>query len=291
MLYICTIKLIQKLMENTEKKILVPVDFSEHSLAGLEQSYSFARFSDAEIVLLHILTEANANDNKYYEDIKNKFNDFAKLVAEKSGLNISYRLEKGKLIETIIDISDKINATMIVVGTTDPKGIMQKVLGGNDLKLIREAKCPVVTLKGEKARPTCKNIVVPLDLSKETGQKVAKAISLAKFFGGRVYAVTAVTTNIDYDQEKLRTQLNQVKKMVTNHGIECETKYIKASGGNEKVASTLLEYANSVDGDLMLIMTQQEAEFVEFFVGSLAKEIIHKATIPILSIIPRAKRK
>ncbi|MFH2094606.1 MAG: universal stress protein [Bacteroidota bacterium] len=277
-------------MEHLENKILVPVDFSEHSLAGLEQSYNLARFSNAEIILLHVLTESNADDNSYFEEIKGKLGEFAKLVAEKSRLNISYRLEKGKLIETIIEVAEKIRAKMIVVGTTDPKGIMQKMMGANDLRLIREAKCPVVTLKDSKPRTKCKNIVVPLDLSKETGQKVATAIHLAKYFGGRIFAVTAVATGVEYDQDRLRTQLSQVKRYVNDHGIECETEYIKTQNNNSKIAKTLLEYADSVDGDLMLIMTQQEVEFVEFFIGSLAKEIIHDAQIPIMSIIPKAKR-
>ena len=45
-------------MQNSENKILIPIDFSEHSLAGLEQSYNFAKFSKSEIVLLHVIVES-----------------------------------------------------------------------------------------------------------------------------------------------------------------------------------------------------------------------------------------
>lgn len=282
-------------MESLENKILVPIDFSEHSLAGLEQSYNLAKFSKSEIVLLHVIVESKSlwgifssqEQDDYIQRIGKKLDEYVALIAGRTGLTVSKLIVRGKLIETILSEAERIKAKMIVVGTTGSTNMMQKIIGSNALKLINEAKCPVVTLKNEHPRKKCENIIVPLDLSKETGRKVNTAISLANYFGGKIYAVSAVTTNVEYDVEKLRKQLFQVKKYVNDHNVECETEFIKLSGGNEKIADALLEYSESVDGDIMLIMTQQENEVVEFFIGSLAKEIIHKAKIPVMSIIPR----
>jgi len=282
-------------MENLENKILVPIDFTEHSLAGLEQSYNLAKYSKSEIVLLHVIVETKSfwslfssqEQDDYYNRVSKKLDEYLDLIAGKTGLKVSKLIVKGKLIESIIEQADKIKAKMIVVGTTGSANMMQKIIGSNALKLINEAKCPVVTLKNELPRDRCDNIIVPLDLSKETGRKVKTAISLANYFGGKIFAVSAVTTNVEYDIDKLRKQLYQVKKFVNDHNVECETEFIKISGGNEKIADTLLEYSDKVNGDLMVIMTQQENEIVEFFIGSLAKEIIHKAKIPVMSIIPK----
>jgi hypothetical protein len=41
-----------------------------------------------------------------------------------------------------------------------------------------------------------------------------------------------------------------------------------------------------VDGDLLLMMTQQELDFTDYFIGSSAQEIILHAEMPVLSIIP-----
>ncbi len=283
-------------MENTANKILVPIDFSEHSLAGLEQSYNLAKFSKSEIVLLHVIVEnksfwkifSQQEREDYIEKINKKLDEYIESITKETGLSVSKIVVTGKLIETILSQSEKIKAKMIVVGTTSSTNMMQKLIGSNALRLINEAKCPVVTLKNEHPRKKCENIIVPLDLSKETGRKVKTAISLAKFFGGKIFAVTAVTTNVEYDLEKLRKQLYQVRKFVNEHNVECETEFIKlSSGGKDKISNALLEYSDKVNGDIMLIMTQQENEIVEFFIGSLAKEIIHKAKIPVMSIIPK----
>ena len=49
----------------------------------------------------------------------------------------------------------------------------------------------------------------------------------------------------------------------------------------------LLDFAYSVKGDLIAIMTQQEKDFTEYFVGTVAKRIIHSSDIPVLSIVPK----
>lgn len=276
-------------METRENKILVPVDFSEHSLAGLEQAYSLARFSNSDIILLHVFTDNNVS-LEHYEKVKAKFKEFTELASKNSGLKISYKLEQGKLIETIIEAAEELKVKMIVVGTTTTKGFAQLLWGSNDMKLIKEAKCPVVTLKDSQPRKNIKNIILPLDLTKETKQKISTAIHLAKFFGGRIYAVSVATTPVEYDQEKMRQQLAQVQSYIESFGIECEIRFKRTSGGNEKIAKELLNFADEVKGDIMLIMVQQEGDFSEIVIGSLAKEIIHKAKIPVMSIRPQKNK-
>ena len=52
----------------------------------------------------------------------------------------------------------------------------QRVVGSNSLRIIRECKCPVITIKGKHHREGCQNIVLPLDLTKETREKVTNAM-------------------------------------------------------------------------------------------------------------------
>lgn len=287
-------------MNLATNKILVPIDFSEHSLAGLEQSYNFARLAKAEIVLLHVIVESSSLwgmfSSKEQDDmlrkLEEKLNSYSKIIAKKENVKVSTIIEKGKLIETIIKVSEKIKAKMIVVGTTGSKNIMQKIVGSNALKLIRETTCPLITVKDGSKREDCNNIVLPLDLHKETNQKVAAAINIAEFFHAKIWVVSVATTKDEYVIRRLKTQLNKVKKFIQENNVECDSHLIKSSNNNDSMAVALIEFSHKVDADLMLIMTQQEAEIVEFFVGSLAKEIIHKADIPVMSIVPiRNKRK
>ncbi|GAI48842.1 unnamed protein product [marine sediment metagenome] len=56
------------------------------------------------------------------------------------------------------------------------------------------------------------------------------------------------------------------------------------------MAKNLIDFAHKVQGDLIIIMTQQKDAISEYFIGvigSFAKEIIHRSDIPVMSITPK----
>ena len=51
----------------------------------------------------------------------------------------------------------------------------------------------------------------------------------------------------------------------------------------------MLDYAEDIAADLILIMTQQENDFKELFIGSKAQAIINKSEVPVMSVLPQKK--
>lgn len=282
-------------METRENKILIPVDFGEQSLIAVDQSYNIARMVNAEIYLLHVITENNAlwglfsskEQSDIEEKLKIKLTSFAGHIQEKSGIKVIPLVEKGKLIETIIETAERLKVKFLIVGTTGSTDIKQKIIGSNALRLIREATFPVITIKGKHHRQGCKNIVLPLDLTKETREKVGYAIHFAKYFNSVVHAVTVNTSNDSYIMNRLKLQLEQVSSYIKSNGVECTQNFITSESGNENICAALLDFSHKVEADLIIIMTQQETEVIKYFVGSLAKEIIHNSDIPVMSIVPK----
>ena len=284
-------------METRENKILIPFDFGEQSTIALDQSYNMARMIDAAKLNLHVITENNALwglfSKKEQDDLeiklKAKLIDFAGHIEKKSGVKITPLVEKGKLVETILDATEKLNVKFLIIGTISSIDIKQKVIGSNSLRLIREAKCPVITIKGKQHKEGCRNIVLPLDLTKETREKVTNTIYLAKFFKSIVHTVTMNSTSDTYVMNRLKLQLTQVSEFIRNQDIECTQNFLNTQAGNSNMCKALLEFSHKVDADLIVIMTQQETDVVKYFVGSLAKEIIHNSDIPVMSIVPKMK--
>ena len=61
---------------------------------------------------------------------------------------------------------------------------------------------------------------------------------------------------------------------------------IKTLAG-ENIAQLIIDYANEVEADLIMIMSQQELNFKElFFIGTTAQKIVNLSDIPVLSIRP-----
>ncbi|MES2286942.1 MAG: universal stress protein [Bacteroidota bacterium] len=276
-------------------KILVPIDFSEQSNIALEQSYNLAREYNAEITLLYVIEDsgmlAKLFSSDQHEDhrknVQYQLDLLAAAAEKKSKITISTLIAKGVIYEKIAEVADLINATMIIMGTNGGEGLKKRFIGSNALRVARESKIPVITIRGKHHRNGCKNIVLPLDLTKQTREKVSKAIELSRLFNGAAVRVVSVLfTTDEFLVNRLTRQLGQVKAFLEKEGVECTAEIIKSIKSNETLAQNILEYATQVDGDLIMIMTQQEVDFTKYFIGSAAQEIIHHSTIPVMSITP-----
>jgi nucleotide-binding universal stress UspA family protein len=286
-------------MIQASNKILVPIDFSEQSLIALEQSYNLAREYHAEITLLNVIEEggmlAKFFSNQQHDDLKKKVQDqldaLAIDVEKKSGVKVNVIIAKGSTYDKIAEVAEMINATIIVMGTNGDQGLKKKFIGSNALRVVRESTVPVITIKGKHHRNGCKTIVLPLDLSKETREKVDKAVEFSRLFHGAVVRVVSVLfTTDEFVVNRITRQLGQVKSFLEKENVECTAEIIKGIKGEETLAQNILEYAVKVEGDLIMIMTQQEIDFTEFFIGSSAQEIINHSKIPVLSIRPQVKK-
>lgn len=284
-------------MKMTTKTILVPLDFSEQSFIALEQSYNLARLSNSTLTLLHVVRDNNsvfglfsdAEKKDIIFKLKIKLDEYADVVHNKTGLKVDSLITNGNVVEKILETAESLNVNFIVMGSKKPDNIMKKVTGSKTLRVIQEADCPVISIEGKHHRTGCENIILPLDLTKETTQKVANTITFAKLFNSKVHAVSVVTTKDDYLISRMKLQMEQVQKFILKSGVECETKMLNVSGSNNEICDSILNFANEAKGDLIVIMTQQENDIVQYFLGSLAKELIHRSKIPIMSIVPKKK--
>lgn len=286
-------------MPAAKNQILVPVDFSEQSLIALDQSYNLARQIEAEITLLYVIEEvgmlarffSKQQDEEMRASIEENLRKVANDAEKKSKIAVNILVAKGVVYEKIVEVSEMINATLIIMGCNGTEGLKKKFIGSNALRVVRESKVPVITIKGKHHRSGCRNIVLPLDLTKETREKVTKAIEFAKLYSGAVIRVVSVLfTTDEFVVNRLTRQLGQVKAFIEKAEVECTAEIVKGIKGEETLAQNIIDYAHRVEGDLIMIMTQQEVDFTQYFIGSAAQEIINTSDIPVLSIIPVMKK-
>ncbi len=273
-------------------QILVPTNYSAQSTIALEQSYNLARLTKSEITLLNVMEEdllsplvrllsKRHQDGEFVKLIQKKVNDLAQKSARDAKVKINTLVMRGKVYEEIVKAAKTLKAKFIVMATSDSGSF----IGSNTLRVVREAPCPVITIGGSVHRPGCKNIVLPLDLTKETNEKVSEAIEIAGYFGSAIRVVSLVDTDDEFIVNKLKRHLSQVKEFIKSKGVTCTGEMIKG----HDVAKSIIDYAKKVKADLIMIMTQQEINFTQFFIGSAAQQIINHSDIPVLSIHPSGK--
>jgi nucleotide-binding universal stress UspA family protein len=271
-------------------RILVCIDFHEQSLTALHQCYDLARFIKAEIVLLYVIESTDFFSGFFssnLEKVKFEVEDrLKKLVVEEcadSGINFSYEIEVGKVHERILYKAKELKARFIIMGKNGSNQGFRKFLGSNAIKVISESICPVISIKGRYSIGY-KNIVLPLNLNKSTQEKVASAISFGKFFGSHIHVVTVHSSGIILPQSKVYNRLKRVQRTLENNGITCTNKLFKRTKKNDH--EHILDYANEINADLIMVMTHTEGRFRDYYIGGFAHRIINESDIPVLSIIP-----
>ena len=257
-------------MAKSKNTILVPVGFSKQSLIALTQSYNLARLTGSELLLLSVIEEQpalvkllgrNKEEEKGKEElVKRALESLTKEVKEKSGLPVKIKIARGKVYEEIIKLADEIKPQFIIMGTTGTAdGIRGRFIGTNTMRVVHETTFPVITIHGKEHHDGCKTILLPLDLSKITKEKVQYAIDFAKYFNSQIYVLSIDPPLQDeFLYKKIERQHAQVIKTIEKHGVKVDGEIMKQKRGKGE-ADLILSYAKLVKSDLIVIMAEKES--------------------------------
>jgi nucleotide-binding universal stress UspA family protein len=180
-------------MEEHQKLIIVPWDFSHVAEHALAHAVKISRMVGNEICLLHIvdakitakdLGAKNAQLGKTAEENSKKFN-----------LPIAFHTSKGTIFNAIADFAHDKDASLVVMGTHGMKG-MQKLTGSWALKVIVKSKVPFIVVQDPPVdQERYHNIVFPVDFRNENKEKIKMAIFMGKYFDSKVHILEPVVTD------------------------------------------------------------------------------------------------
>ncbi len=276
--YFCQKKQGFSMSKQPTTSILVPIDSTEQTMIALSQTYNLARFTNSRIVLLSVEEEKSPSTKK-------KLDELAKVAMAKSGQPVETMIRHGNVYEEINKVADVLNPLFVMIGITS-KLSLNHLLSKNAFKMVRESKHPVITIRGKVHRDGCKTILLPVDLSKETREKVSKAIELAKLFNADIRVISILTQTDEDAENKLISYSNQVWKFIKDQGIRCTIKTLRG----KDIPKMVQDYGREVEADLILIMTKAELSLKELFIGTVAQQIISESEIPVLSFRPMVRK-
>jgi universal stress protein A len=141
------------------KQILVPIDFSECSVTALEYALALARKFEAKVTLLHVvepavypenylltpstLDEANQNLMASGRERLARLESTAKAC----GCPVDALVRMGRAQSEIPDTANATGTDLIVLGTHGHSGPKNALLGGTAERILRQAPCPVLTVR------------------------------------------------------------------------------------------------------------------------------------------------
>ena len=279
-------------------KILVPVGFSEQSLAALKQACLIAKIKKSEVIILSVIEEQSKISglliDKPFEEIrskvKDKLDEISEMHSSKFSVKVDSMVASGKIYEQIVEVSSMINANLIVMGTNgSPKGVIKKFIGSNAERVVRLSNIPVITIKENTSTENFDNIILPLDLGKETKEKVTFAIEYARYWNSIIRIVSVFLKDNTNEKNILIKNLNQVSNFISNAGVKCTSELIEGEK-KQSLGDFVINYEKKFDSDLIIIMTKKEELALSNNLSVTARYIIHNSKIPVMSIKPKPRK-
>ncbi len=285
-------------MKLSIKKILVPTDFSEISYAALEYAAFVAKSFGAKITLLHVYEHFDSNAHQVItnytelieEGIRKKMDDIKNDNTNLWGVKIETKIVNGKTYREIESAVKELGIDLVVMGTHGAQSVVKSLekyfLGTNAYRTVHESSCPVLTVRKRGKKLECGNILLPLDLTKESGQKTDFAIEWAKTFKSKVHllAVTELLDEFISDVNRLSELVKKTENRLINENIPYTVKMYR----NANVSKTVMSHAKKMACDLILIMSQKDSTFGEFLVPAADRKVIGESEINVLSLRPKA---
>ncbi len=264
----------------TKKKLLVPYDFSDVADSAIEHALVTAKAVDAEVHILHVVSKKEA-----IKEAKEKLEVAlakAKSISRVKDVNIESHVRVGNIFDDISDVSLELGAELIFMGTHGAHG-WQHITGSHALKVVTNSATPFVIVQESKIDVNGYNdIVVPLDLEKETKQKLTLVANMAKYFNSRVHVIIPDETD-EFLKHTIKANIIFANKFFGDRGIQCTTTLAPASGFEKEV----VKHAIKVNGDLIAIMNTQKNQILGAWGANHEQYIItNDAKIPALILNP-----
>ncbi len=282
-------------MENKRNIMLVPVDFSEISINALQHAAQVAKHFNNDLILLSILEEDflsnifsfsknETKDNLAKEAMMNRLKEKANEVNKAFGIHCITEVRSGKIYKTIIETAEEFGCDCIIMGTHGASGV-ERVIGSNASKVISYSTTPVIVVKTDKNPNAYKNIVFPIDLSKESKQKVKWALHIGKAYNATIHILTYKIGD-EFLNIKLNANIKQIEGIFDENGVKHTTTILE---DDDDFARKTLEFAETQLTDLIMIMTQQENDksIREYIIETYAQQIVNDAgNVPIFCVSP-----
>ncbi|QSE95844.1 universal stress protein [Fulvivirga lutea] len=274
------------------KKILVPTDFSELAKNATDLAANLAQKVNAEIILLHVVEDASVASVQYtgelampnmqdrlfiYKLIENAKHEFDEVKDKHKGVKIKEEIRVGNPYYSVQDMVGEYNIDLVVMGTKGASGAKELFIGSNAEKVVRHAKCPVLTVHGKADINKLKNIAFATGLKDAQGKHIEIIKTISEFFDVNTHIVRINTpNNFQTDVDSVR-ELHEYAK---ESGIQ---KYDVRIFNDVTEEEGIIHFADEIDADLIVMATHGRKGLAHLVAGSIAEEVVNHSKRPVLT--------
>lgn len=277
------------------KNIVVGIDFSKNSYNAMKHAVAISLRNKAKLHLAWVKTAAMKTDlavstttDNYMKTVRDKLNQWVEeCKTEAPESSVTSIVLEGKPAVELCKYASNLPKAMIVMGTHGVSGFEEFFVGSNAFRTINLTSVPVLILReGIEINRDLTEILVPIDTSFETLQKMKIAIEFAKDFNAKICLLGVINPVTNDIKHVINVQLNHASSMCKKANVRYDVQTLDVPGDS---ISALLGAAKKMDVNLMVIMREEENDLSSVWMGSNTRQIVNNSPMPLL-IVPNVNQ-
>ncbi|MEQ9299487.1 MAG: universal stress protein [Cyclobacteriaceae bacterium] len=282
---------------NTNNKILVPIDFSNISQAGLATAIDVMSKTDTGLVVFNVVEQPYSGSFRVDGDISSRLANkqeegrFVIELTEKRkqemvALLAGYDLDSDQIesmiyvgefrnvLESIVNERDDI--AMMIMGTSGETSTSEFFTGNKATQSARALDIPVLTVKGFEPVSDLKRLLLWIDKDKFINERMTTLSRLSNALHMHI-SILGVSESMS-DVAALRNSLKTFAERNSFNKYEVMT----MDGGDElkKIAHTI----KTGNYDAVATLSNRTSGFMRLFVGDEIEDMINEMDVPVIAV-------
>lgn len=269
------------------KHLIVPVDFSAPSLAGLEAAKVVGLRHGAllELVLVQEIPPdlalsygASAMIERQWRDYRRwAEKELKRLAGDYPAERLKVRCQQGYASVVLGRLAQRGGSSMVVMGTHGYTGVRRLLFGSLAETLLNSAQVPVMTVHQRRRPLRLGRILAPVNFTDYADRALSYALSIARKEGAKVTALYVSPEDESGDPRGLlRGRLARV--------LGEDAAHVRPAVRQGSPEREILEEAVEGKFDLIVMAARRKPFWKEFVLGMTAERVLRHSPIPVLSI-------
>lgn len=261
------------------KDILVPYDFSDCATDALRVSAKIAHMSGATLHLVHVyevMTEFHTSNQQIRDEIQAKFDEIPNLPFLQGVPMKRFMLAHMGLTE-IFRNKHLRSMDLVIMGSNGAKGLGGMV-GSNTQRVVRVAPMPVLVIKHAMSDFDVQDLVYASTFTPNDIEKFSAFKPILDLFNPKVHLLKVNTPS---NFQRSEDTFNAIDEFLQRYELR---KFTSTIYNDMSIEAGILNFARSIDADMIAMATHGRKGFFRVVNGSLTEEIVNRTNFPILSI-------
>lgn len=297
--------------------ILLSTDFTFHSFYAMKYALALARSYHARLHIVHVIDAAPMlpwacpSHWMWWDSFHEKEDcmcakaatrlQYYMQVLGKEGVEVDYRVVRGKPATEIVRLAEELECELVVVGTHGRTGVEHTLMGSVAEEVARHSPAPVLTIKHPEhefiefwdGSVHLRRVLFPTDFSAYAQAVLPYAVSLCREFGAKLVFMH-VEEPPSYSSEflpevalalpsQLERESREKMQRIAEDYPDLEVEVISRTG---PVVQRILEVVKDLEVDLVVQPTHGRSGVARILFGGVAGRVLRRAACPVLTVRP-----